>query len=826
MKIFGVDILFPPPLRAVSDVSPSLLDSDAIREEFGARDDDVDDELSVMQMSLSSSSEGMASHPGPAPPSGNDTCILSVLLAPPGASCPRWFRQLFTSFSNSHIIEDMLEGPVAYIRTWYLDCTAEIASEDSRVVRLSGSPLEWIQDIQRRWQDKIDHNVPVHIAWVYPTPPVNPYEHTIGHMIVFQKPNTVFVPLLISFQFTALRDGTGNAAVVAQKDASPDHIVEIVKLDRVCRGRRCTLHRGTHGGVWGHDLNTGEGLKLSIPGPGEHAHDALHWNPRGVAEVFPASVTIAPPELSFCIEDYTPFFQNLYRRWLRDARQAHASFERTLEITTWYVDGRALPFNDESRPVTLADDFSQWEDNIRNVWTDLVDADAPFIFAFVQPVPPPSPLDRIHVIAMQQIPDDMRGVVITRYDNALYQGAPVSAAAVVPALIDQHALIRHTGLAFGSLVPDTSVNCRVWHGGQEILHQPTPVQHGYGFNVIIHRSLLVDWEHDAEHDGGAPFLLQTSVIKTSKVNDESDATQKIYAAGPAFAPQGHIKVNLQKAAETLLWFDQHFVLPCFDIQSELEGIAHWHPTSLEWIFASEWFASEQRVDKIRIYYDDGSFAKTTGVIGFAAAAFVHFHDQWHFAGAISGRAEETEDLASYKAELNAALLALKFLYDLVKIQFECFGARPSCALVFDSMSVGYQTAGLWKSTRAIHACHLARSILRLCESRFQVECDHVFSPGHSGEPGNELVDVLAGCAVRGSPLQDWAHFVKFTQRAAAFVLAPRGSNLVQCTTFLLTTTASVVALPLVLYACLQHACKACNMCIAMHIAELAKAVPL
>ena len=197
-----------------------------------------------------------------------------------------------------------------------------------------------------------------------------------------------------------------------------------------------------------------------------------------------------------------------------------------------------------------------------------------------------------------------------------------------------------------------------------------------------------------------------SCFRKAAVKTSADPDVPLNAAAPIFCPYGHLRLDLQHAVEALTWFDQHFVLPCFDIQAQLEGKAHWHPSSLEWIYASEWFASEQRVDEIRVYYD-GSFVKTTGAIGYAAAAFVHCSGQWHFAGAVSGQDEEAADLASYKAELNAALLGLKFLYDLLKIQHDCFGARPCCTMVFDSMSVGKQTAGLWKSTRAIHACHLA-----------------------------------------------------------------------------------------------------------------------
>ena len=78
---------------------------------------------------------------------------------------------------------------------------------------------------------------------------------------------------------------------------------------------------------------------------------------------------------------------------------------------------------------------------------------------------------------------------------------------------------------------------------------------------------------------------------------------------------------MKNAVDAQLWLDSHFILPCFDIEAQLEGTAQWHPSSLEWIRGEDWFASDHAVDKIRIYYD-GSFLKDKGTIGYAAAAFV------------------------------------------------------------------------------------------------------------------------------------------------------------------------------------------------------------
>lgn len=349
----------------------------------------------------------------------------------------------------------------------------------------------------------------------------------------------------------------------------------------------------------------------------------------------------------------------------------------------------------------------------------------------------------------------------------------------MPQYVNQEDLIRNAGLAFDCDFP-TQVQCSTWHEGTEIQQDAFPSEHGIGFNLIVYRQALVSWETDELEEPDEQQLLQRSWSRfsNSATHQAAETQTCLNAAAPPFSPQdkniqgpdtdwpkppdnvlqNHIKINMKDVIDTQDWLDSHFTLPCFDIEAQLLGNAHWHPASLEWIQMHDWFAYDQPVDKIRIYYD-GSFVKANNAIGFASVAFVQIAGKWAFAGALSGRDTEADETASYKAELNAALITLKFLYDLVKVQHDVFSATPACELVFDSLTVGNQTSGLWKSTRAILDCHLARSLLRLCETRFAMRCEHFFSPGHSGEPGNELADTLAWCAAHGQPLQDWSTFL-------------------------------------------------------------------
>ena len=518
---------------ASSNVSPSLLDSEDIRAEYGRNADELTDDMSVMQRDIIRQPEERNAEPSeqpsgsaqPAPAAfQNETCVTSFSFDRPGRT-PLWLRFLNHHFQHEHVIEDQTEGPIVYVTTWYVACTEEKTTEHSRIARLGWQPQFWIRDVLQIWHDHIVQAAPVHFAWVYPTPMALPYSHTIGHLIVFQYPSAAFVPLVVSYSFNPLGPhGIGNAAMVVRHDASPEHVVTVMKLDRVCRGRRCSLHRGTIGGTWTTPLNTGEGLILDIPSPGERYHLKVHSHPRSVATIFEDDVVPNDDGFSMLIEDYSPFIQSLWNTWQQRARQVPNSLERILEVTTWYLDGSQLIYNEEHRTVVLADDFSTWEGEIQRAWSDVADASAPMDLAFVKPVPPPSPLDRIHILAMQSMSFDSRGIVVSRYDNALQQGRPSAAALVVPTPCDKQTVLQLAKIVGKDFPSSSEDHCSLWKEGLEITDEMSfDMQHGLGFNAIIYRHHLPSWEETDSDDSQA--LLQHSMARRNPPNfDEGDTT--------------------------------------------------------------------------------------------------------------------------------------------------------------------------------------------------------------------------------------------------------------------------------------------------------------
>ena len=752
----------------VDDVSPSLVPSEDVRVEFGQQGEESDFSSFMQRPSSSSSSSDL---PPSSQPSGyqlaldaNSTCVLS--FSPDNqAVLPLWYRALVSAFTGGATVENDDEGPVLYITTWYITCLEEHTSEDSRNARLDVMSNLWVADILHLWRDKVQQGVPVFFTWVRPSPMTSPLAQTAGHLIVYQYACPAIVPVLISFQFLALRlDGAAHAVAAVRKDASAEQLLDLVQLRRVCLGRKCTFHRGAVGMTLRDPIQIGEGLRFVIPPPGGRPDDDLVLRSLSVELLQTGPPLIEDFGPSLHIEDQPLSVQNLYARWRQEATRGNDGPAAFLEVTTWYLDGSFMTYNDQPRPVLLGDDFHNWISEFRRIWHDLEDVVEDFAFVVVTPTPAGFPLGSIHLLLFQQISLEQRGVLVTTYDNAVTSGSPFTAAVVLSSTVDDRQIV--TAARRARDLDDPNAHCSVWFGGLEITSGTSfEPQLGVALNIDIHRAILHAWDAQSE-DNDEQTLLQTGARCKNSLEDLAKADVARTSLQQVANQQSNhfdpLHLNMKDALDALEWYDAYFALPAFDVENKLAEDVHWHPDSLQWLRAP-WFSFEGSVTKVRIYYD-GSFLPQSAQIGFAAAAFVQQEGDWLFAGALSGQVTAAEDQGSYHAEVYAANVATKLLYDMCKVLFEVFACIPICEMVFDSLTVGCQAEGLWKAQRAVHACHLIRSVLRLCEERFMIQVQHSFSPGHAGEPGNELVDTLAKCAAHGKPLQDWSHFLQFALR--------------------------------------------------------------
>eukprot|EP00435_Cladocopium_sp_Y103_P066007 s750_g28.t1 len=211
----------------------------------------------------------------------------------------------------------------------------------------------------------------------------------------------------------------------------------------------------------------------------------------------------------------------------------------------------------------------------------------------------------------------------------------------------------------------------------------------------------------------------------------------------------HIRVDFDCVLRAHEYLDGHFFLPTYDLPPAFP----WFPTSWTWVTDSAWWQPGLPVDVVRIYYGGSSLSKAQGKpAGCAVAAFVFSSGSWMFAGAISSALRE--ETSSYSAELHAAIVAHKFLHDLLKLMAISQPNPPYVELCYDSETVGHQASGDWQVLSHPIMGQFLRSLHRCLETKLRCSINHRHVTAHTGEPGNELVDTLAFQAASGHSLHE------------------------------------------------------------------------
>eukprot|EP00435_Cladocopium_sp_Y103_P022598 s1873_g5.t1 len=114
------------------------------------------------------------------------------------------------------------------------------------------------------------------------------------------------------------------------------------------------------------------------------------------------------------------FIQDLHVVWQSQARTWQDE-PPSMDVITWMVDHQfAFPTCIASRPVRLADDFTQWEHSLRARWADLIDPALSVEFHLVTPTPPlMEPGIAAHVILIQEPRADWVSNLVSIDDMAM-----------------------------------------------------------------------------------------------------------------------------------------------------------------------------------------------------------------------------------------------------------------------------------------------------------------------------------------------------------------------------------------------------------------------
>eukprot|EP00435_Cladocopium_sp_Y103_P011399 s3397_g3.t1 len=603
-------------------------------------------------------------------------------------------------------VSDWQEEPASMtIATWFLDHSLRYPiCREPRVVTLYSDARAWESRITQAWTDQIAPGEPLGFFLVSPQPPN--LEHRIaGHVLVIQRPNEEWASSLVTLQDSTIGNGMRRLAVTTDVDIRLESLFLLTGSYGQCVMQpdrfRCS--------AWYHDLQlsferplrgaNGCGIELRIQSIRQGAAQAQ------ADENTPSQGGLFEPDCSFASQVHA--FIELSNHFLRQvthvdpqvlSMQESAADEVVTapkHVKTWFLHHCQHRTCYHFRWVeTLFE--SDFEANFRITWNDkCASCDCLSFFRL----------------------DD--GCVIGAFLD------PLSSDRAVLAESRQYGESKDLTILRATFAPEwvTPAALRSIFGLHSDVDAAPQLQSS---RCLVEGCVLPEGQSQRLHHGFRLLLTWH---------------QKDIA-------QANIHVDFEAVLRVHEFLDNHFFMPIYDLPHDFP----WHPASLDWL-ECEWWQPGVFCSAVRIYYDGSSIPQGHHrAAGCAVAAFVCTLTGWQFAGAIS--AALGSGTGSYVAELHAAIVAHKFLHDLLKLIAVSQTEQPHIELCYDSETVGHQASGEWQVLSHPAMGSFLRSLHRCVESKLQCSINHRHVRAHVGEPGNELVDVLAFQAASGRPLHD------------------------------------------------------------------------
>ena len=116
---------------------------------------------------------------------------------------------------------------------------------------------------------------------------------------------------------------------------------------------------------------------------------------------------------------HSDFVSDLHIIW-RQRASVHEHDRLAIQVVTWYLaPGRERHRCFQPRRVTLAEDFANWEMQLRQAWSDVDVHQLPVDFPLVYPMPPFLETDAaVHIVLVQQPIESAIGCLVTILDAA------------------------------------------------------------------------------------------------------------------------------------------------------------------------------------------------------------------------------------------------------------------------------------------------------------------------------------------------------------------------------------------------------------------------
>ena len=469
-------------------------------------------------------------------------------------------QRLSRLVDEADLVECEEEGRIAYITTWYLHHLDQQTCRESRSVRLSDHPDEWRTRIIEVWQDVIRHDQSLSLSIVMPHPPCSEFECTQAHVIIEQGQQPDHVGFVISVIDETNTDQRRQQILhSAHSDEAMQTRGSIIHLARLqtlqpqgqCRvtwkqfpfaihdpeilesATNVVIHLPPIGGSFREDafsLMQKEIILRAAPVLSQsHYHsdtqcaiDMNHSAQPREALGFQFNHNAAPFQPGQVnLFGANEFVIDLFTQWNQHAAVWDEE-EPSCMIETWFVDHRwHNPHCRNSRQKQLFANYWQWEDELRRLWIDYVDARSSIDFYVVHPKPPRVANEvAAHVLLVQQEREDWVTSLVNVYEArperpSLHYNIAVTTHEHI--LVDN--ILRVVGHETHCLAPIPSHGFVAWYLQLPLRRgQPLAGRSGYGISLQIWQFRLADYLPNAaaspvpQH---GPILLQTKIRKNN-----------------------------------------------------------------------------------------------------------------------------------------------------------------------------------------------------------------------------------------------------------------------------------------------------------------------
>ena len=216
---------------------------------------------------------------------------------------PYWQQQLWQRLQEEGVTEDLDEGPVLYMNSYFVCHITNRRQDGGRPLRFDRGINSWEDDIRFVWEDLVIMNLPIFVHLVQPEPPFSVAPGTFGTLLIVQNPT----PYRAACLTTAVEPAQPNFRITEVAHSFDvilpfRHILLHAGVIDVCDQRRahppferCELRVGRHTFPDGAPVRVHEGIGfvISIPPP-------MSWND-WERHMLPTSTQaqLAPEETSF-----------------------------------------------------------------------------------------------------------------------------------------------------------------------------------------------------------------------------------------------------------------------------------------------------------------------------------------------------------------------------------------------------------------------------------------------------------------------------------------------------------------------------------------------